>query len=263
MRNALFFLSLLTSTLVQAQKKTPVGRFSQTMFPEKYLTLSSDSTFQYISETHPLFFLEQGFSEEGKWTVAGDTIILNPHLPVLKLVETDFKEEATADSTIMLTFYHVKRYHDHAGNFLRADTFQLHQLDFAFNQLKKKRLKRIAPMPSVRCAFAGYIPKEIITDNISIFVERPAEGLKSIFVGSYELQGFKEFPILNANSNKLTLTVFSNYYQDKQLRQKRILLKRNHLYLTQKPNGKFDVSWGENLKREKTDGSIRQKMLTQ
>jgi len=235
-----------------------VGTYSS-LLPRVEVKLNPDSTFTYITnELHPTFYRWEPFSEKGKWTLSGDTIILNPHLTKKVFVESDFtEEEHQGDTSLLLTFNHIKRYFDTNGNIIKTDTLQIDRLDYSFNELKKKKLTRVAPHMTTRCAFAGYIPKEIITNSRTIIVQRPTENMKSIFIGCYELQGTKAFFIKNPNSNHLTLSVYSNYYQDGQIRQMKFLIKNDrYIYTRQKENGEFDKDniWIETdakLKRQK------------
>jgi hypothetical protein len=157
----------------------------------------------------------------------------------------------------MLTFNHIKRYFDDKGNLTKTDTVQIDRLDYAFNELKKKKLTRVAEHRTTKCAFAGYIPKETITTSRTISIPRPTEKLTSIYIGCYELQGTKEFIIKNPNSNYFVLNVYSNYYQGGQIRQRKFLIKNeNVLYTTQKANGEFvknnlEIGTDTKLKREK------------
>ncbi len=98
---------------------------------------------------------------------------------------------------------------------------QARRFDYSLNEFKKKKLNRVAVGPTTKCAFAGYVPPETITSDRIIKIVRPIEKLESIFIGCYEMQGTKEFKIKKPNSNQLTLNIFSNYYQDGQLRQKK------------------------------------------
>jgi hypothetical protein len=235
-----------------------VGTYSS-LLPGVEVKLKPDSTFTYIAnELHPTFYRWEPFSEKGKWTLFGDTIILNPHLTKRIFVESDFtEEEHQGDTSLLLTFNHIKRYFDTNGNIIKTDTLQIDRLDYSFNELKKKKLTRVAPHMTTRCAFAGYIPKEIITNSRTIIVQRPTENMKSIFIGCYELQGTKQFFIKNPNSNHLTLSVYSNYYQDGQIRQMKFLIKNDkYIYTRQKESGQFDKDnfWIETdakLKRQK------------
>ena len=219
-----------------------VGTYENVM-PRIQVTFNSDSTFEYVAkEQHPTFYRFESFSEKGKWTLSGDTIILNPNLTKKIFVESDFKEQQNlGDTNLLLTFNHIKRYFDGNGNVIKTDTLQIDRLDYSFNELKKKKLTRVARHSTTRCAFAGNIPKEVITSNRTISLPRQAEKISSIFIGCYELQGTKEFTITNPNSNHLTLNVYSNYYQDGQIRQMKFLRKNEKvLYTRQKENGDFE-----------------------
>ena len=115
-----------------------------------------------------------------------------------------------------------------------------------FNELKKKNRTRVANHFTTRCAFAGYIPNELITTSRTISISKPTTEIKSIFIGCYELIETKEFKVDNRKSNSFTLNVYSNYYQDGQIRQMKFLIKNNRvLYTRQKENGKFekDTIW--------------------
>lgn len=219
-----------------------VGTYGNAM-PKIQVTFNSDSTFEYVTkEQHPTFYRWEDLSETGKWTLSGDTIILNPNLTKKLFVESDFQEQQTLDDTnFLLTFTHIKRYFDANGNIIKTDTFQIERLDYSFNELKKKKLTRVANHLTTRCASAGYIPKEVITTNRTISIPRPAGNINSIWIGCNELQGTKEFIITNPNSNQLTLNVYSNYYQDGQIRQMKFLRKNERvLYTRQKQNGQFE-----------------------
>ena len=259
MRRLIIYILPLFSTVRYGQTKDVIGTFSNGLAVTKFIvTFNPDSTFEYVSTEHPTFHRWEDFSEKGKWTVSDDTIILNPQLSLTQFVQSDFQEqEIKGDTTLFLSFNHIKRYFDSNGNLLRSDTVQIDRLDYSFNELKKKKLTRVAKHRTIRCTFAGYIPKEIITADRTISVAKPTEELKSIFTGCYELQGTKEYVIKNRNSNHFTLNVYSNYYQDGQIRQMKFLVKNeNVLYTKQNPNGKFvkDNMWIETeakLKRQK------------
>jgi hypothetical protein len=241
---ALIFAPLISP----AQTRFAPAKFIDGNYPGKAIVFYADSTFEYESGEHPVFFRWEKFRETGKWTMRGDTVVLNPQLPAMNYVESEFSEEEHAgDTAIQLTFNHIKRYFDAEGRVIKADTIQVDQLDFAFNKWKRKTRRRVSDNASTRCTFAGFIPKEIITTSNVISVPKPADSLKSIFIGCYEMQGTKEFLIKNPAATRLKLNVYSNYYEDGILRQKKLLLVNdNVLYITQRKNGKFkkDGIWG-------------------
>lgn len=234
--------SLFISAFSFGQRHKFTGNYSS-ILPKIEVRLNEDSTFEYVTkEMHPTFYRWEDFSEKGIWTVLGDTIILNPKLAKKVFIESKFKEEVTKDSTnLLLTFDHVKRYFDAEGNVVKTDTLQIDQLDYSFNTFKKKDRTRVAIQHTTRCALAGYIPKEIITASHTIFIKRPAENIHNIFIGCNEMQGTKEFIINDTNSTHFTLTVYSNYYLDGQIRQMKLLIKNKKiLYTKQKDNGEFE-----------------------
>lgn len=245
MKPLLLLTALFSVTIGTAQTKNIAGTYNREgfLFENTMIVFRADSTFEYSSTTHPVFFLDRDhFHEKGKWTISGDTIILNPQIAPKPAIEIDLKEEAVAgDTALTLTFNHVKRYFDGSDNPVIFDTVQIDRLDFAFNEWKKKNRIRVSEHGTVRCAFAGYIPKEIITEERTIVVPRPSAELKSIYVGCYEAQQTKELPIRNPRSTRLTYTVYSNYYLNTgTFRQAKMLIKnKNVLYTRQKPNGKF------------------------
>jgi hypothetical protein len=262
MRRLLILLSLFITMLSAAQQRKVAGTYSTTnlggLLTGTRVTFYPDFTFDYFTDQdHPVFSRWENLSERGRWTMSGDTVILNPHLERKPAVEAQFSESIEGgDATLRLTFHHIKRYFDREGNLTKADTLQIDRLDFAFNELKKKGLRRVTPRPTTRCAFAGYIPPEIITSGHSITVNRPEEGLRSIFIGCYELQDTKEYLIKNPLAGHLTFTVYSNYYADGQIRQLKFLVyKDKALYTRQKPSGRFykgDLPGrGSTLKRQK------------
>lgn len=250
---------LFAALIAQAQHPDAAGTYTNRGVVNKMaVTLRADSTFEYKSDLHPTFFSgSEGFSETGRWRMHSDTVILNPQLAVKPFVEYDLQETGSGEDTaIQLRFYHVKRLFDGAGNVVKSDTLHIHRLDYAWNEWKKKQRVRVASSPTVRCAWAGYIPPETITDSNTITLKKPADTLKSIFIGCYELQGVKEFPVHNPGAGRLTLIVYSNYYSDGQLRQKKFLLKNEKvLYTYQKANGRFDkTDW-------LSDGTILKKRI--
>ncbi|MEO8762993.1 MAG: hypothetical protein ABI416_01840 [Ginsengibacter sp.] len=223
------------------------------------VTFSGDATFRYVTREHPTFYRYEDFSENGHWSLSGDTIILNPQLEKKAFVESDLiEEENKGDTNLLLTCNHIKRYIDPYGNTIKTDTLQIRSLDYSFNEIKKQKRVRITAQPTVRCSFAGYIPKEIITANRTNLIRKPAGTITSIFFGCFELQGTKEFMIRNPRSNHLTLNVYSNYYQDGQIRQLKFLIKNaNVLYTGQKNNGAFikdntRTTTDSKLKRQKS-----------
>jgi hypothetical protein len=209
------------------------------------VTFNSDSTFQYLAHGYPVFYygrFGENFSEKGKWTMVGDTIILNPRLEKKTFIETEvLEQESPGDTGLTLTFNHINRYFDSGGNIVRTDTAQIQQLDYAFNDFRKKHRRRVASSRSSRCTFAGYIPKETITSERTIVVEKPKEPVRIVYFGCYEQLGTKPFTIKTAAPSRLTFNVYSNYYQDGVFRQVRWLTKADGslLYLKQRSNGRF------------------------
>jgi hypothetical protein len=237
----LFIQCLFIYTLSLGQDIKVVGTFGSYV-PRVQITFNPDSTFNYVTnELHPTFYRWENFSEKGKYTLSGDTIILNPTLPKKPYIETEFiQKEQPANPNLLLTFNHIKRYYDLKGNMINSDTFRIERVDYSFNKLKKKNLRRITAFPTIRCAFASYIPKETIVSNHTIEIPRPQHDLKSIFIGCYELHGTKEFIINNPGANHFTLNVYSNYYEDGQIRQTKFLVKGKNVNNTrQKENGQF------------------------
>ena len=261
MRCFLFTIAVFIPAISFTQMQKIVGVYSN-MLPKYQVKFNNDSTFEYTTtEMHPTFFRWETFSEKGSWTISGDTIILNPDLQKKPFVESSFiEEENGGNEKLFLTFNHIKRWFDVNGVVIKTDTLQIDQLDYSFNKLKKRNRTRVSPHRSGRCAFAGYIPKEIITTSHTIAIERPAQIINSIFIGCYELQGTKEFVVTNRGANHFTLNVYSNYYQDGQIRQMKFLVKNDkYIYTRQKANGKFekDNIWTatENkIKKQKSAG---------
>jgi hypothetical protein len=255
----LLIILLCCTTTCYAQQVSIAGAFGNDM-SSMQVSFNADSTFLYTSkEQHPTFNRWEPFSEKGQWIQSGDTIILNPTLSKKPFIETTFEEGTDAtDNSLLLTFNHIKRYFDSNGNIIKTDTLQIQQLDYAFNDFNRKKRSRIAKRPSTRCAFAGYIPKETITASHTISIQKTDAVIKQVFFGCYELMGTKAFTVTNTNANHFTLNVFSNYYQDGQLRQVKVLIKNsNTLYTRQKENGRFvkDNLWSEadsKLKKQKT-----------
>lgn len=252
MKPVLLLITLFSITICRAQTTFITGTYCNDGFfsnKTRVIFNGEDSTFEYTSAGHPVFFFDrENFHEKGKWTISGDTIILNPQVAVKPAIETALKEETIAgDTGITLTFIHVKRYFDRNDNPAIFDTVKINQLDFVFNTFEKKNVRRVSEHGTVRCAFAGFIPKEIITNERTVIAPRPYGELKSIFIGCYESQGFRELPISNPQSTRLTYTVYSNYYLNSAtFRQAKMLIKNGfYLYTKQKPDGKFykDSFW--------------------
>ncbi len=247
MKQSIFFLIAFNSVAAFSQSPHIAGTF--TNIPDGVqVTFNNDSTFQYVADMiSPIFYRWEKLSEKGRWIIKGDTIILNPGLTKKIYVESDFKEEKIeGDTNLSITFNHIKRYFDADGNIVSTDTLQIERLDYAFNEKTKKNLVRVSPHKMVRCTFAGYIPKEIITTDRTISVHKPAATINNIFIGCYELQGTKQFVVKDPGSNHFTLNVYSNYYLDGQIRQMKFLIRNeNVLYTKQKGNGEFekDNTW--------------------
>ncbi len=220
------------------QSKNVIGTFSNyRSLPSLTVTFNADSTFAYRSFINPFGEI----NEKGIWTMKSDTIILNGNLPKkIFSSSTLIEEKTTNNSKIELVFNHIRQYFNSRGELVKLDTLQIERLDFAFNENVRKNRTRIAVRPTVRCAFAGYIPKEIITNEKIVTVEKPVTKLSKIYIGCYELNGTKEFMINDQNANKLTLNVFSNHYEDGQVRQVKYLFRNdNSIFIKQKENGKF------------------------
>lgn len=223
MRHVTTYTFILFTSVCLGQTPKIIGAYSAKFSISDFrIVFNADSTFLYTSDQHPTFFRWEKFVEKGQWTLSSDTIILNPQLSRKQFIETDFQEaKADNDSLLYLTINHIIRQFDKNGHVISIDTLQVGRFDYSFNEFKKKKLNRVAERPTTKCAFEGHIPPETITSYRTIKIVRPLEKLESVFLGCYEMQGTKEFKIKNPNSNHLILNIFSNYYQDGQLRQKK------------------------------------------
>jgi hypothetical protein len=258
-RHLVTILSIFLPTVSFGQLKSIVGTFTNPFdLPKLAVTFNADSTFSFASSMSPNFYSIEDFSERGQWTLSGDTIILNSKLTKKIFVQSEFIEQDNfGGKDLSLTLNHIKRYFDTGGNVMKADTFQVEGLYYAFNEQKRKNWTRVGPHRLVKCSFAGPRPREIITTNRTISVNRPTENLKRIFIGCFESGGTKEFIIKNPNSNHLTFNVYSNYYLDGQIRQMKFLIKDEKvLYTKQKENGEFEK---DNIWAQTNAKLIRQK----
>lgn len=246
MKYPILILLSLVSARCLAQQRSIVGKYNIPSATAT-MTFNADSTFEYnAKENRVIYWLDQ-LNEKGRWVRNGDTVILNPQLAKRPIIESEFKEDgASADNNLTLTFNYIKRYFDANGAVVKTDTLQMDGVEYAFNKLKNKNRVRVASHRMVRCTFAGYIPKETITNSRTITVQKPVDGLKCIYVYSFEQQGIKAFPISNPNASHLTVNVYTNYYQDGRIRQMKLLIKnKNVLYAQQNDDGSFqkDSFW--------------------
>ncbi len=255
MKNRIFLILiiavLLSNNSFSQKRYSPVG-----VWGDDILTIYADSSFEMAAH-YPDFATESGFYEKGIWTVKDDTLILNPHLTPKEYIQHDFSEsEVGEDTNVLLTLNHIKRTISESGEVMFRDTLLVEVADYWFNDFKKSKLRRIAVRPTPMCAFAGYIPPETITSEHTTVVEKSADSMQTIHIGCWELRGTKEFIIYNPESNRLTLNIYSNSYNDGMIRSKKILIKNKNTLLTKRnKKGKFRVDiWTNNysmLKRQK------------
>lgn len=237
---ALLFVACCASATGQTKVS---GTFTNSKYsPTLKLTFNSDSTFSYWSNIGPYARSTSIFKEKGHWTAKGDTIILNPALEKKLLSGYQFAEQAQhpMKDSIWLTVERITNYYDRDGRLMSADTGRVSQFDLAINKNSRQNRHLVSGRPNARCAFAGYIPKEIITDARTVLVPKPAGRLEKLFVACAEFGGTREFLISNAQADQLTLQIFDNRYQDGQLRQVKYLVKNEDaIFIKQKADGKF------------------------
>ncbi|MBV4359293.1 hypothetical protein [Pinibacter aurantiacus] len=248
MRCVIFLLFLFCASFnAFAQSRSIAGSYASGPGSEICkLILSEDSTFSYSAPEYPMFYRLEKFEEKGHWILSGDTVVLNPLLALKPFVESELKEEKVNSDSVILTFRHIKRLIDANGNIVREDTEHINRLDFSFNNQAKKNRVRVTADRTVRCTFAGYIPKEIITGQTTIVLPRLVNKIECIYFGCWELQGMKKFVVADSSSNHYTFAVYSNYYVDGQLRQTKFLVKNeNVLYTKRNSKGEFikDNAW--------------------
>jgi hypothetical protein len=241
MRSFLCCLALFTSSGLFAQQRQVMGTYASPVSGVE-LSISSDRSFTYVSKfDNPNFYRFEPIAESGMYSISGDTLILNPGLEPKPFVETAFRENRTVNDSIKLTFNHIRRYFDKEGKLVREDTCQAMMLDFAVNEWNRTTRRRLSAMRQVRCTFAGFIPKEIITSSRSVNIARPVGGIQKIFIGCYEMQGTNEFVITDAQANDFALDIYSNYYEDGQIRQMKMLIKNEKcIYTHQRKDGSFE-----------------------
>jgi len=254
MRSILVCLAIVASNGLYSQQRQISGTYYNAWSGVE-ISFLEDQSFVYKSNfDNPIFYRYEPIVESGHFAISGDTLILNPGLNPKPFVETTFSQSGIAGDSVTLTCNHIRRYFDVEGKLVRADTSQLVMLDFAINEWKKSTRRRVAPRRQVRCTFAGFIPKEIITSDRSITIARPAEGIHRIFIGCYEMQGTKEFSVNDVGANEFTLDIFSNYYEDGQIRQMKLLIKNDkYIYTHQREDGSFerDSVWDNTEKKLK------------
>jgi hypothetical protein len=241
MRSFLCCLAFFTTCELNAQQSRIKGTYANLVSGVE-LSISSDRNFTYISKfDNPNFYRFEPIAESGRYSISGDTLILNPGLEPKPFVETAFRENRTVNDSVRLTFNHIRRYFGREGKLIREDTSQAKMLDFAVNEWNRTTRRRVSAIRQVRCTFAGFIPREIITSSRSVNIARPLGGIQKIFIGCYEMQGTNEFVVRDAQANDFVLDIYSNYYEDGQIRQKKMLIKNDKcIYTHQRKDGSFD-----------------------
>ncbi|SEQ08028.1 hypothetical protein [Flavobacterium urocaniciphilum] len=229
--------------LANFAQKNPIGTFQNELIE---VTFKNDKSFEYKNK----FFLNPAgnkmdsvYFEKGTWKISNDTITLNPQLEKKNFGNDELVESTTSKSNkLSLKFNIIRKYFDANNNNLSIDTLQIESLDFAINKKSKKNISRITQKPTTRCAFAGYIPKELVTNERSFEMEKPTEKISRIYIGCYELGEMKEYEIKNQNSNSFTLNIYQNIYEDGMIRNVKYLMATDNIILIkEKTNGKFKV----------------------
>ncbi|HCC94727.1 MAG TPA: hypothetical protein DEQ26_10445 [Flavobacteriaceae bacterium] len=233
-----FFIICLISF---GQNKNPVGEFENNQFKIKF---NDDNTFNYTSKyfQDPIGNnFQDKYIESGKWILRGDTIILNQDLTERSYGHYDLIEDEIGEKgKVYFRFNLIKTKYNENDEILSIDTLQIEKLDLAINNNDKKNRLRISNYPTTRCAFAGYIPKELITDKRVFEFEKKDNLIHKIYIGSYELKKTEEFIIKNPNSNSFVLNVYQNIYENAMIRNKKyLMLNKNTILIEQKPNGKY------------------------
>lgn len=241
MKNLGVILSIVFNMLIFGQNKSPIGDFENIKFEIKF---NSDSTFVYKSKNFedPIGnFYDDYYTEDGQWISKGDTIILNPNLEKKNYGYYEFLEaEKENKQKVYFKFNIIRKNFGEDDNLVSIDTLQIKQLDFAINSNDKKNRSRITQHPTTRCFFAGFIPKELITNERSFEFKKSENFINKIYIGSYEMKKTEEFTIKNTNSNSFVLNIYQNIYKNSMIRNKKyLMLNKNIILIEQKENGKF------------------------
>lgn len=238
---ALIILSFYS--LSNFAQKNPIGTFQNELIE---VTFKNDKSFEYKNK----YFLNPAghktdsvYTEKGTWEISNDTLRLNPQLKKKNFGSDELVESITTNSNkLSFKFNIIRTYFDANNNVLSIDTLQIERLDFAINNKNKKNISRITQKPTTRCAFAGYIPKELVTSERSFEIEKPSEKISRIFIGCDELGEMKEYEINDPNSNSFILNIYQNIYEDGMIRSVNYLMAtKNIILIEEKPNGKFKV----------------------
>lgn len=232
------FLSILGFS-----QKNPIGAFANERIEIKF---NEDKTFEYKNKyrLNPAGHkTDSVYVEKGFWEIDGDTIKLNAQLKEKNYGNDELIETQVPNtSKILMKFNIIRSYFDKTGNLGSTDTLQIDRLDFAINSNVKKNISRITQSPTTRCAFAGYIPKELVTNERSFEFEKPSAKISKIFIGCQELGKMNEYTVKNPDSNSFTLNIYQNIYDDGMLRNKKFLMMtKNIILIEEKQNGKFKI----------------------
>lgn len=243
-------ICLCAITTCVAQTKSITGYYGNRGYYQLGVSIQfkEDSTFIFTSGVHPIFYTDLDiFREEGKWSISGDTVILNPQASPETNTDIDLQEEEVAgDECITVTFKHVKRYFDSTGKLYLSDTVHIDDLAFALNG---RRITRVAThCPHRNIPFRIHLTKEMLTKDDTVAVSRPKKELNCIYIGCYEAQQTNRFLIRNPKSTRFSYTVYSNYHRMPTLRQQKLLIKNNKTLCFKQPlNGSlFHRKWSKN-----------------
>jgi hypothetical protein len=144
-------------------------------------------------------------------TDSGTPVLVNPvfEQPEKAIGSRVLENRLPADSIVQITFLQVNRYWHTNGNLIKTDTMGIPLIDFSLNTNNRKNRIRVTKRATTRCAFAGYIPEEIITDSRTVTVKKTGP-LENIYIGCYALNGIKKYTIHDPASNRLTFIVYSD-----------------------------------------------------
>lgn len=241
MKKIILLLICLINILITAQNKNPIGTFENSTFE---ITFRNDKTFEYRSKylSDPIGnHTQTTYIENGKWSIDSDTIRLNAQLDSKSFGSHELLESVKGNpNKIYFKFNLIKQYFDEKDNIISRDTLQIERLDLAINNNDKSNRSRITQSHTTRCAFAGYIPNELITNERSFEFERNTPTIQKLYIGSYELGETREFIIKNPASNSFILNIYQNIYKTGMIRNiKYLMYNKNTILIKQKPNGKF------------------------
>lgn len=246
----LFLLSL--NILAQNDISKYIGKYGDWMpNGEALITeleLRADSTFKLrtIDNVYPQTFKD--YTNEGKWILKDNEVILNPDLKRRKPIVTITEKQIGLKDSIQIKVNHYIELYENQ-DLVKKQKKEFELLTLYFNKRRKYKHLTRKWVKEGRCAWAPRIRNRVNLDTTNTFKIAKRE-VKKIGVYTYGFIDFIELKTVNENADYYEIDIVVPIDKERMPRNKKVIIKGKRAYFYEirgKVKKSLNYLWRKNM----------------